>query len=88
MENTGNREVIWNVNDLPDNHTFFWYQGTVNQDVYSAPSHKVIAERQLKKGMDYRYEDKPNPIKSLQDRRKDNVSLGRTKQRTRELAGV
>ncbi|MDW7651726.1 MAG: hypothetical protein SCK29_14485 [Bacillota bacterium] len=86
VENTGNKEVIWNVNDLPDNHTFFWYQDRINHDVKSVPSHMVIAQHQMKNGQDYRYEDMPNPIESLRDRRHDNVSLGRTKQR--QLAGV
>ncbi len=88
VENTGNGEVVWNVNDLSDNHTFFWYQGTVNHNVNSVPSHRVIAEHQKMKGIDYRYEDSPNPIKSLQDRRRDNVELGRVKQRARQMAGV
>lgn len=65
VENTGNGEVLWNVNDLPDNHTFFWYQETVNHDVKTVPSHMVIAEHQMKKGEDYRYEDKPNPVEAL-----------------------
>jgi hypothetical protein len=81
VENTGNKEVLWNVNDLPDNHTFFWYQDTVNHNVSKVPSHMVIAEHQKKKGEDYRYEDKPNPVEALRDRKRDNVTIARTKQK-------
>ncbi|NLZ38321.1 MAG: hypothetical protein GX893_01760 [Firmicutes bacterium] len=86
VENTGDKEVIKNVNDLPDNHTFFWYQDTVNHDVKTVPSHVVIEQCQLRKGKDYRYEDKPNPIESLRNRTTDNVKLGREKQK--QLAGI
>jgi hypothetical protein len=81
VENTGNQEVIWNVNDLPANHTFFWYQDQVNHDVKQVPSHMVIAEHQKKKGQDYRYEDYPNPVEALRDRKVDNVTIARTKQK-------
>jgi hypothetical protein len=32
-----------------------------------------------KLGQDYRYQDKQNPVKELQNRKKDNVTLGRSK---------
>ena len=90
VENTGNRELVVNVNDLPDDHTFFRYQEAVNHDGKAVPSHNVIAEHQAKKGEDYRedyrYEEKPNPIASLRDRKHDNITLGRTRQR--KMAGV
>ena len=88
VENTGDKEIVKNVNDLPENHTFFWYQDTVNHDVNTVPSHVVIEQCQLRKGKDYRYEDKPNPIESLRNRTTDNVKLGREKQRQLAGAGV
>ena len=30
-------------------------------------------------GSDFRYQDSPNPIKDLNNRKKDNVKVGRTK---------
>lgn len=42
-------------------------------------SHQVIAETIKKYGQDYRYQDKPSPIKELQNRKKDNTTLARKK---------
>jgi len=80
FELTADREGLKNVPDLPANHTFFWYQNKVNQDVKAVPSHKVIYQHQQKKGVDYRSEIKPSAVEGLRDRKNDNVIIGRTKQ--------
>lgn len=81
LELTADREGLKNVSDLPDNHTFFWYQNKVNHDVKAVPSHKVIYQRQQKKGVDYRSEIKPSAVEGLRDRKNDNVTIARTKQK-------
>jgi len=79
VELTADYEDYKHVNDLPDNHRFFWYQNKLNHDVDMVPSHKVIVEHQKKYQKDYRSEIKPNPVKALQDRTTDNTEIARTK---------
>lgn len=69
------------INDLPDNHGFFWYQNAVNHDVNMVPSHVVITEHQNKFGNDYRSEVDVHPVNSLRNRRVDNTEIGRSKSR-------
>lgn len=83
---TADVENVKLVDDLPQNHTFFWYQDKVNHDVNAVPSHVVISEHQKKKGQDYRYEDKPSAVEALRDRKNDNTSIARKKQK--ELSRV
>jgi len=78
IELTADRETLKNVKDLPNGHSFLQYQDKVNHDVKSVSSHTVIDHHQQMKGEDYRYEDKEHPVKALQDRTKDNVSIART----------
>jgi len=63
--------------ELPKDHRFFKHLDTLNGDGKNVASHVVIEKTIGKFGEDYRYEDKPHPIKSLQDRKSDNVSAGR-----------
>jgi hypothetical protein len=38
----------------------------------------MVIDKAIEKfGQDYRYQDKPNPIKELQNRKKDNVKIAR-----------
>jgi len=83
VELTSDKEKLKNVHDLPDNHTFFWYQNQVNHDVGSVPSHVVIDQHQKMNGEDYRAEVKPNPVKELTDRSIDNTTLARSKKVSR-----
>lgn len=78
-------EDLVNVNDLRDDHRFFWYQECINHDVNAVPSHVVIAEHQKKFGTDYRFENEPSPVESLRDRRTDNTDLGRKKTRVPQM---
>ncbi len=63
--------------DLPLDSDYFCYQSIVNDDVCSVPSHKAIDKYICKNGIDYRFEVAPNPICELQNRRCDNICVGR-----------
>lgn len=65
------------VCDLNKNSRFFTHLDTVNGNEKSVASHIVIEKAIARFGQDFRYEDKPNPIKSLQNRTEDDVTAGR-----------
>ena len=79
VTNTGNREGYIDINKLPDNADFFKYQNKVNKNPQKVASHQVIVEHIKNFGEDYRVQDKSHPISSLQDRKQDNVDIGRVK---------
>ena len=79
VTNTGNREGYIDINKLPDNADFFKYQNKVNKNPQKVASHQVIVEHIKNFGEDYRVQDKSHPISSLQDRKQDNVDIGRIK---------
>ena len=76
---TSNREKLVDVRKLPKNADYFYYNNTVNGgSPYNVASHLVIGEAiKAFKGEDYRYQEKPHPIEDLDDRKKDNVKVGR-----------
>ena len=75
--NTAHREGYININDLSDDADFFKYQRKAIKNEKAVASHKVVEEHIERYGKDYRVEDKPNPIKPLQDRMTDNTEIGR-----------
>ncbi|MCQ2382122.1 MAG: hypothetical protein MJ054_02345 [Clostridia bacterium] len=75
---TSNRQHYVDIMNLPANADFFRYQNQVMPDVTQTPSHMVVVQTIEKLGQDYRYQDKPHPIKELQNRKKDNINLART----------
>lgn len=77
VNNTSDKESYKNINDLSDNSDFAKFQKKINSNIDAVPSHSIIKSYIEKNGEDYRYETKENPIKELQDRTKDNYSLGR-----------
>ena len=79
VTNTAQREGYVDINDLEDTANFFKYQNKMQKKVEENASHKVIVEHQNHFGEDYRFETKPNPVKELQNREEDNVTLGRVK---------
>ena len=81
LELTADREDLKNVADLPEKHTFFWYQDKVNHDTDAVASHEVIYRHQKAMGADYRAEVKPHPVDALKGRTGDNVTIARTKER-------
>ena len=74
---TGDRQSYIDVMKLKDNADFFMYQNELILNEETVPSHAVINKAIQKFGQDYRYQDKANPVKELQNRKKDNVTLGR-----------
>ena len=65
------------VEELPEDHRFFAHLKTINLSDENVASHLVIEKHIDKLGKDYRYEDKPHPIKELQNRKKDNTCVGK-----------
>ncbi len=77
---TGDMEDYSTVNSIPDQSRFFFFQDKINNNVNSVVSHTVISQYIDEFGKDYRYEDTKNPIIELQNRKIDNVNLGRVKE--------
>lgn len=76
---TAKREDYEEISKLPDDFDFFKYQNIVNRNVEDVTSHDVIDKYIKEKGMDYRFEEVPNPIEELRDRKLDNITVGRVK---------
>lgn len=64
------------VSGLEEGSVYFWYQNIVVNEK-TEPSHQVIEKAIEKMGKDFRYEDKPNPVKCLRNRKKDNTNISR-----------
>ena len=79
VRKTGYKENTIKIDDMPDSADYFKYQRQVNSSVSQVASHNVIEKYISKKGQDYRFETKPNPEKTLRDRKVDNTDLGRKK---------
>lgn len=73
---TCDKEKYVEASKLPKDFRFFEHLKRVNGKTSSVASHMVIEEYIKKFGKDYRYEDKKNPIPALQDRTKDNTTVG------------
>ena len=73
---TSVKEEYVDVSELTDDARFFRHLDTVNADPNYVASHMVIQTFIDKYGKDYRYEDKAHPIKALQNRKKDNITVG------------
>lgn len=78
VQNTAQLDAYASVDALSPDAPFFRWQSVVNTNVNDVPSHTVIEDHIRQFGQDYRYETALNPIVPLQDRVKDNVSVGRT----------
>lgn len=76
-DNTSDKEGYSKVENLSESSDFFKFQGKINNNVNDVPSHYFIESYINKKGKDYRYETKMNPLKELQEKTKDNYTLGR-----------
>lgn len=76
---TSNKEEYISINNLPQNHEFYFYQNRINHNIDDVASHKIIAQHQQKFNVDYRTELKENPILELSDRTTDNTSIARIK---------
>jgi hypothetical protein len=76
INNTSVNKTYVDVAKLPQNNVFEKYQDKFIIEEQT-PSHKVIERSITKFGKDYRYEDKPHPIKQLQNRKCDNTCVAR-----------
>ena len=65
------------VQSLENTDPFFAYQEIVHEDTGKVASHQVIEQTIRKFGRDYRFETAPHPVHPLQDRTRDNTSVGR-----------
>ncbi len=73
-----NAEGSMPIENLPQNHNYFFYQNRINHDVNAVASHNVIAAHQQKYNTDYRAEEKPNPVKELRNTTADNTQIAGT----------
>lgn len=76
---TSKNEDFIDINKLDSSDRFFKYNTFVNMPDKDVVSHMVIEKTISKNKADYRFEVAPNPIKDLQDRKQDNILLGRKK---------
>lgn len=74
---TGNKEKYVEVSKLPSDALFFTHNKAVNGSDKHVASSLVIKEAIKTLGKDYRYQERPHPIPQLDDREKDNVTVGR-----------
>ena len=74
---TGDHEDYIPVDKLNEKDKFFIYQNIVNKPLSAVTSHTFIKDYIEKHGKDYRFEVDIHPIKSLQNREKDNTTVGR-----------
>ena len=75
--NTQKKEDVVPLGRLPENDPFFYYQHIMNDPLCEVASHVTIDARIRRKGCDYRFEIKENPLPELRNRRCDNTSIGR-----------
>ena len=78
---TGDRQSYIDVMKLKPNADFFMYQNELLPNEDLTPSHMVVKKAIETFGEDYRATDKPNPVKELQSRKKDNIYIARTNKR-------
>jgi rubrerythrin len=74
---TADKESYKPVQDLPQNHEYFFYQDRMNHDICAVASHNAVAQHQQKYNVDYRAESHENPVQGLTDRTKDNTDIAR-----------
>ncbi len=78
-DNTQSKPDYKDIKKLPDSHRYFDYQKYMSGDPERNPSHLVIKKAIERLGQDYRYQDSEHPVKDLRNRKKDNVTVARTK---------
>lgn len=76
VTNTTLNKKYLDICDMPKNNVYEIYQQKVINE-RTTPSHQVIEKAIMTCGKDYRYEDSANPVKDLQNRKKDNITVGR-----------
>ena len=64
------------VDNLEPDHRFFKHNALLTTPIKDCTSHKVIIDRTLEFGEDYRFETRENPIEKHRDREQDDVTVG------------
>lgn len=75
--NTQRMECVVPLHELSPSAPFFMYQNIVNNPVSNVASHNIIDRHIRECGIDYRFETAPNPVRELQDRKRDNTAFAR-----------
>ena len=76
VENTSVLEEYADINNVPDDYEYFKYNNAVNRTPSSVASHKVIDSYIAEFGEDYRFTVSEHPVKSLRNRKEDNIDIG------------
>ncbi|MCK9479523.1 MAG: hypothetical protein M0R40_08520 [Firmicutes bacterium] len=79
---TADRERYAPIDTLPDDHDYFFYQDRVNHDIKTVASHNVVTSHMQKYNIDYRAEEKTNPVDAFADRTADNTQIARSPNKT------
>ena len=79
VENTSVLEEYADINNVPDDYEYFKYNNTVNKTPAAVASHKVIDNYIAEFGEDYRFTVTEHPVKTLRNRKEDNIDIGRRK---------
>ena len=74
--NTFTQEEYIDSRKLDSSSNLCKYNKLLDRNPKTDPSHVVIENTIDELSTDYRFEVNPNPIKELQDRQKDNTSVG------------
>ncbi len=80
VNNTAVLEEYTDITNVPDDYEYFKYNNAVNKTPSAVASHKVIDSFIAEFGEDYRFTVAEHPVKSLRNRKEDNINLGRKKQ--------
>ena len=78
---TGDKKDYTDIYNLPNSANFFMFQDKFISSEKDVPSHIVIEKMISLNGKDYRFEDKKNPITNLTNRKKDNFTIAREKEK-------
>lgn len=73
---TSEKEKYIPASSLPKNSRYFEHLRKINISPEYEASHLVTQTYIDKYGKDYRYEDKTHPVRALQNREKDNITVG------------
>lgn len=76
---TSDKEGYIDVSKLGKDSGFYKHQQKVNKNLDEVVSHTVIEEYINKNGEDYRYQESPHPFLELDDKKRDNTTVGRVK---------
>ncbi len=64
---------------VPDSFRFFSYNAKINGNVATHGTHVCVDKLIKERGTDYRIQNKEHPVKALQNRKEDNLDVGRIK---------